>query len=79
MRGESKSKRLLRLSRNQNSNKTSKGKRRFATPTPVKIKPSKLRLVRPRFPKHVCKSEPNCDICRSYCNRLQDWRNSNCS
>lgn len=32
--------------------------------------------MKPRFKPHECKSEPNCDICRDYINKLDDHRQS---
>lgn len=32
--------------------------------------------MKPRFKKHICKSEPNCEICRDYINKLEEHRQS---
>lgn len=32
--------------------------------------------MKPKLIPHVCKSEPNCETCRSYINRLDDHRQS---
>ena len=32
--------------------------------------------MKPRFKKHVCESECNCQVCRDYINKLDDHRQS---
>lgn len=32
--------------------------------------------MKPRLIPHVCKSEPNCQVCRSYINKLDKYRQS---
>lgn len=32
--------------------------------------------MKPRFIPHECKSEPNCEVCRDYVNKLEDHRQS---
>jgi len=32
--------------------------------------------MKPRFIPHVCKSEPNCEKCRDYVNKLEKYRQS---
>ena len=32
--------------------------------------------MKPRFIPHECKSEPNCEICRDYVNKLDNHRQS---
>ena len=63
-RGEQSSKNHVSLGQTSSSKIARQGKR--TNP--------KLRLARPKFKEHICKSEPNCDICRDYVNKLQEWR-----
>lgn len=30
--------------------------------------------MKPKLIPHVCKSEPNCEVCRDYINKLDDYR-----
>ena len=32
--------------------------------------------MKPRFISHICKSEPNCEVCRDYINKLDKHRQS---
>jgi hypothetical protein len=32
--------------------------------------------LKPRYKPHECKSEPNCEICRDYVNKLDEYRQS---
>lgn len=50
------------------------GKRRFDLPKPV-LADHKL-SSKPVFINHICKSESSCEVCKSYCNILQNWRYS---
>ena len=34
------------------------------------------RNMKPRFKKHICLSEPGCQICRDYINKLDEYRQS---
>ena len=49
-----------------NTRRGIKANRKFDKPKP--------RLVRPRFYKHKCKNESNCNECSNYVNQLDQWR-----
>ena len=45
-------------------------------PKKIILHPKDSDKMKPRFSKHVCKSESNCQICRDYINKLDKYRQS---